>query len=132
MARVVAVRYLPLRVTIPKATAAGSPTSTSWDLGAVILDNVAVTIPTGHAGLTGVALELAGTRIMPWGDANTWLIAEGVELTFNIGIEVGRGLVVRGYNTDVNDHSFYLRAQTRDITMVDAGATGPSVVPVSQ
>lgn len=116
MARVVGRRYIPLVVSVPAGTAENAPQSTDVDLGQVNLDAVHLIIPTGHVGLTGIAIEVASKRVLPWSDSATdWVKGNGLRETFDVGLEVGRGVVVKAFNTDVYDHGFHLRFEVTDI-----------------
>lgn len=125
--RTVAVRYVGARLTVPAATPENAPHGEDVSLGRVELVAVHVTVPRGHAGLTGLAVTYAGTRIVPWDDPGEWVVADGAEFTFDIGIEVGGPVRLSGFNLDVYDHTFHLRLQVADLFR---GVEAARAVPV--
>jgi hypothetical protein len=123
-------RYMPLVVTVVPNTPAASATTTAWPLGTVWLESVHLTVPRGHAGLTGLAIIDAGQRIVPYSDAVNWIIADSFDEDFALGMQVSPALSVRAFNTDtVYSHAFYLRAQVRNLDLT-GGALPASAVPV--
>lgn len=123
--RSVTTRYVDTSIAVNVNTGPLVPARSVVDLGAVILDEVTVVIPRGHAGLTGVAVELAGTRILPFREGG-WIIGDGSEMSYVVGIEVGAGLAVVAYNQGSTVHSFHLRWRVTDITTGDG--FGPAAV----
>lgn len=128
--RVVGARAIAAKITSPAGTAEASATTTSLDLGRVHIERVEVVVPTGHAGLTGVQLRYAGEVIVPWASGDDWIVSNGETIDFAVGFDVTSALQLRAYNTDVFEHSFYLRVHVTDL---DAGADGGraiGIVPV--
>lgn len=127
--RTVEPRYLPFQVFVPANTAQASSISLNLDCGPVVVESIQVTVPTGHAGLTGLGIDYDGVRILPWGDSSSFLVADGVDLAFDVDFEVGHPLVARAFNTDeVFDHSFYLRVRVRDIGQRTASGSVPLIL----
>lgn len=102
-------RYVPLTVTVPALTAIAAPTSVDPALGDVWLYGVELRIPTGHAGLTGIALTFNGVSLVPWAANVSYIVGDDERLDFDVNLETSSGLQVVTYNTDVLSHSFYLR-----------------------
>lgn len=119
-------RYYHFHPTIPIATPASAPISTTVDVGAlVVVEEIRVIIPAGHAGLTGVRLDYAGQTILPWGLPAGWLIGNDSDWLFDMGyLEVGAGMTIVGYNTDGIAHGFDVTFKVRDITSAPNVATG--------
>lgn len=99
-----------LKDTIPAGTLQATPQTTSWDLGAVIVEWVEVMIPRGHAGLTGVHLDYQGVALVPFSQPAQFLIARDETIRVPVDLEIGKPLSVVSYNIDVFAHSFYWRA----------------------
>jgi len=96
-------------VTTPAGTAEASPQTTTLAVVNLRLLALEVTIPNGHAGLTGFAVEYGGTRIIPFG-VQEWLVGNSEAFAFTVGFDIGRtGLQVVTYNTGLFDHGHYLR-----------------------
>lgn len=127
--RTVSTRVVPVVFTVPAGTTAAAPLTQTLDLGMAILDSLRVRIPPGPSGLTGFAMTLAGTRIVPWGGAADWFIGDDETEVFPVDIEVGNGLQLVGFNTDVFDHAFYLLATVTDLGTGDQ--LTPAVAPLA-
>lgn len=110
MSRTLARQLRTLKVTVAAGTLQASPQTTSWDLGAVIVEWVEVMIPRGHAGLTGVHLDYQGVALVPFSQPAQFLIARDETVRVPVDLEVGKPLDVVAYNLDVFAHSFYWRA----------------------
>lgn len=113
MSRVVEDRYFEYVITTPHATPVETPQVTTIPVDNLILQNFHLTIPDGHVGLTGFALEFATKRIVPWDDANAWVITNDEQVTFPVAIEVGGHLDIVTYNLGAYDHNHYLRLHFR-------------------
>lgn len=108
-ARQVDLRYYPFQVTVPAGTLSAAGFAVDLEIAHGIAQSCHLDIPTGHAGLTGWQLALAGTVILPFHSPDTFVVAEDTHLDFVLGIEVDVQLQMLGYNTDVYDHTFYFR-----------------------
>lgn len=114
--RTINPRYVPQAVTVAANIASTAPTTTATALGHCIVETVTVVIPTGHAGLTGIAVVLASIHVVPYGDNAAFVLGDGTEETFELGFESDSGLTLAAYNTDqAFPHTFYLRWKVRDI-----------------
>jgi hypothetical protein len=103
------VRYYPYQVTIPAGTDPFAPQTDDLPIAHGIARDVRLQIPSGHMGLTGWSLTLAGTTILPWGDQGVYIIADDDIIDFDLGLEVDIQLASVCYNLDVYDHTFYFR-----------------------
>lgn len=121
--RVVATRYFQYKTTIPPGTT--DPTNPQRDTVAIphgTLLTVLLQVPSGHVGLTGFSLWLAGTQIVPWEGELDYIVAEDQTFVFDVNVEVDVQLETVCYNADIWDHSFYWRAALRYIDNPGAGA----------
>lgn len=109
------------RVSTPKNTAEASPQTTEVALPQGTLERIECVIPSGHAGLTGIAVRYSGEHIFPWG-AGGWLEGNDSEVGLDVGHELGGSpVVVESYNTDdTYDHDHLLRFVVLDPTGVPA------------
>lgn len=125
--RTINPRYVPQAVTVTANTPPSAPFFANTALGHVIVESVTVVIPTGHAGLTGIAVSLAGIHVVPYGDNTAFVLGDGTEETFELGFETDTGLNLVGYNTDAAfDHTFYLRWKIRDLAQTVS--SGPATI----
>ena len=117
-------RTFPVRITTPSGTIRTSPQTTAVSLPRGTLVLIDVLVPSGHAGLTGLALRYAGEHIWPWGP-DTWLEADDDTITTELDFPLGGStLDVLTYNTDdTYDHDHLLR-----LTVADPA--GPGVEPI--
>lgn len=103
-------------VTIPLGTAVATPQTTAllFDIG--VVQRVEILVPPGPSGLVGFQLVHSGQVIIPDNPAR-FIVADGEVIKWDLeGYPVGRAWALRAYNTDVFDHTIYLRflvAETR-------------------
>lgn len=113
---------VPFSVTTPAGTAIANPIFTTVPVPRGRLSAVEVQIPPGHAGQTGLRLELARQQIIPFSTAASWLLGDDYTHDFPTDVEVDQGLRVATYNTGQYDHTHYLRLTVWKIAPA-AGAT---------
>jgi len=119
----VTTRYQTFVHTVPAQTAIASAITTNLNLGSTQLARVRVTIPNGHAGITGMAMEFSGTRIVPWNDTAAWLRGNNEIEWLDVNLQVGRTVQLRGYNLDLIDHSFFLTFELDDKAFLNTRQT---------
>jgi hypothetical protein len=86
----------PLQATVPQAG--------GW------ISRIILVIPAGHNSLTGWALVLTGTVIVPYSGVG-WIIGNDHMYEWQLDRYCNEGqLVVQGYNTGVFAHTFYFLA----------------------
>lgn len=96
-------------LTVPAGTPVAAPVSLAVPVDLGTLRRVTLEVPTGHAGLTGWMLLIAGTPVIPYA-GNTWLVADGYTDSWELDQDINQGQVtVKGYNTDIYAHTFYAR-----------------------
>jgi hypothetical protein len=100
------------------ATSALTPASQVFALETNHLADIELIVPAGHCGFTGFAITYQGTQVFPFAGA-AWHIADNDKfvIPWNDEIMAG-GLVLHGYNTDIFDHTFYLRAKISNLATV--------------
>lgn len=131
MGRVVLDRYFAVTLTVPAHTDRAAPLDVVVPIDNLVLVGFTLTIPDGHVGVTGFALEFAGKRIVPWDDPDAWIIGNDEIVPFAVGIEVGTELVIRMFNDGFYDHRFFLRLHVQYLPDVqqDAGGADAIVIP---
>lgn len=109
-------------LTVPAGTQPAAPvTLTLAAIPEGIVTSARLTVPPGHAGFTGFQLAIAGTPVVPY--LGGWIVADDDKFDVPLDQEVAPGQVVmQGYNTDIYQHTFYLRVFWKD---------GPAVQPVT-
>lgn len=108
--------------TVPAGTTRAAPAVLAMAVTGNWIDRVRLTIPSGHNGLTGFQLMLAGTVVVPYSGAG-WIIGSDHVYEFDVKRWANPGqLVCQGYNGGIYNHTFHVVA--------DAYPTEP-VPPVS-
>lgn len=115
--RSVTTRYYPFTVTTDPGVDRTDPHGTTLTVPDTRLTRVEVIIPSGHVGLTGLALFYSGTQILPWEGNDSWIIGEDDRLTFPIDVNVTDELLAVSYNDDIYMHSHYLRLKLDDLVL---------------
>ena len=125
----VANRVEAFAITVPAGTAQASPqvTSTTFDDGSVV--RIELDVPDGHFGLTGIQILAAGAQYIPKTNG-TYLIADGHDFAWDVIVTIDTGAwSVQAYNTDVYDHTFYLRFSVLDFAFQTATVGSPTLQP---
>jgi hypothetical protein len=127
--RTVWLRYFSHRVTTPVGTLRTAPMVTTLDVEDTVLTSVHLQIPSGHAGLTGFAMEFAGERFLPWSADDAWISGDDDNTDFDVGLNITGTLNVVTYNegTFPHEHLFRMAQRYRDIPGA-AGAPALTVV----
>lgn len=125
-------QFLTVKVTCTKGTAQASPQVNTWNIGNVSLYSLTVRVPNGHVGLTGIVLLYNGIAIFPWGQPPGYLVTnyETVKQDFSRE-EISSPLTIQTYNTDMFDHSFFIRADIDQELVSTADVGTAPVVPVA-
>ncbi len=101
-------RYGVLNLTIPNQTPTSAPVSALFNPGDMILKGIDLTIPSGPSGYAGIQWLVDGNTIIPFDQPGEWIISDDAKIHFEFDDEVGSGIQVQGYNTDMWDHTFYM------------------------
>ena len=103
-------QYYALDAGAPPGVQPNNPSISSWPLTEGQLLRVEITVPAGHAGLTGIMLLSQGTQVVPWG-AGTWLAGNDERFTFDPDLPIAdSGLTVVMFNLGHYTHFWHLRA----------------------
>jgi hypothetical protein len=106
---VVFTRYYDQSVVAPAKTPITAPVSIPVALETNHLERIEIDVPDGHDRQTGIQFVSNGTVIVPF-SANGFIVANNhyFEIPFNDDITTG-DIVIQAYNTDIFDHTFYVR-----------------------
>lgn len=124
-------RYIERIYTVQPGNPASAPVTQTDYLGDVIVNEVNVRIPPGHAGQTGFQVVYGGSVVLPWNDASAFLIDDDKDYDFVIGFEFDQGLAINLYNVGSYPHSFYVRWDTTPVSLVAPNAVG-GIGPIVQ
>lgn len=107
-------RYYDQAITAPANTPASSPAQIPVPLETNHLDRIEIDVPDGHDRQTGIRITDNGSVIVPF-SLNGFIVANNHYFTipFDDDITVG-DIVIQAYNTDVFDHTFYVRFVVRN------------------
>lgn len=92
--------YIP--VTIPKNTPASTPQIETIEIQSGIVHRIHISIPSGHAGLTGVRVLRGLHQVAPT-TGSEWFQGDDMELDYQEYIEVAEApfeLTIESYNAD--------------------------------
>jgi hypothetical protein len=96
-------------VTITAGTAILTPLTTATVFADGQVTDIEVVVPDGCAGLVGFVVLYGGQQIIPAKDGK-WIISNGEVIKWPLsGYPTGQQWQIRGYNTDVFDHTLYVR-----------------------
>lgn len=119
-------------VTVTAGTAKASAVETATTFADGTVTRIELDVPAGHARLTGIQILWAHAQVIPF-TVNTFLVADNDKLAYDMqpGRDTGQW-AVKCFNTDVYDHTFYLRFGVQDYAFRGAATVPPPtlVTPV--
>lgn len=105
-------KYLTSIITIPKKTNLQSNSFAIAPNGDVVLREMVVMYPAGHAGLVGCRLRYNGLVILPWMQNAGFVFDNGRERVFKFDLYCAKPIIVETQNLDTGAHKLYLTAYT--------------------
>lgn len=130
--RVVQPRHLHFPLTIPAGTGSlAVPTKLLFNAGHTVLRKVKITFPTGCVGLVGFAVELAGTRILPYTSTTRFITGNGQTWHFDLDVEIEGNFVFAYYNLDAYDHQLWIDLECDDLALEPPNQGPTAIVPIS-
>lgn len=125
-------RYRTLAILVTAGTTIAAPNQILWQLEDNILTTLSILVPPGHNGTTGIRFLRSQQPVIPFA-AGRYLIANGETVNIEYNEELTESqLLVQTYNTDIYDHTFYLRAVITDLPSIGPrGSTVPAIVPTA-
>lgn len=104
-----AERFQFFSVVAPANTPKASPVTVSTRFNPGTVEQLEIVVPDGHAGDTGLQLAYAGQVVVPI-DPTTFLVANDERIVWPVdGFLDGGVWSAVVFNTDVFDHTFFLR-----------------------
>lgn len=126
-----AERIHAFTVTVPAQTLEASPQETLLDFERAEVFGIEIVIPTGHKGLTGLALLISGRQMIPI-DRGTWIQGNGDKLTIGLDRFPQGGLwMSSAFNSDAFEHSFYLRLFVGELVRRESLTAEPVLRPLA-
>lgn len=115
-------------ITVPAGTLAAAPQTTALTLRDAVLERIEVRIPPGPSGLVGFAFLHSGQQVIPFIEGQ-WIITDDESLDWAVeNYPTGNKWSIRAYNTDVYEHSLYLRLHFREIVRPASGSPEPIAI----
>lgn len=112
------------QVTIPAGTAQTTPFRQDTVIPVRTVNTVEIRVPPGPSGLMGFALTMGGVNVLPQ-QAGAYIVTDDESISWPLdGLPDTGAWQLTGYNTDVFDHTVYLRF------LVDVVPAGPSTSAV--
>lgn len=117
-------------MTITAGTAKASPATTSLPFDDGIVRRVDVRVPSGPAGLMGFLISYADSPVIP-SNSGIYLVMDDEQWPFDVDNHpTGGQWQLIGYNTDVYDHTVYLRFHIDEIPKPLTSSTVIQPVPL--
>ena len=109
-----ATRIEQFEITTPAGTLQTAPITTTLTFTEALVEQLWLTIPGGHAGLTGVAFFHSGFQVIPY-KAGTFIKGDNQTMPWELQrFPTGAKWSVRTYNEDVYDHTHHVRLLLND------------------
>lgn len=118
--------YFSKTVTVPKNTSSSAYISDTLAIQFGVIHRIHITIPAGHAGLTGIRLLQGLHQIAPV-SGSEWFVGDDTRLDYDEFIEISGTpfeLGIEAFNTDDTfDHSFVIGVGVlpREVLLPTAG-----------
>lgn len=97
------------QATIPAGTTQAAPVRISVAFPVRKVDVLEIIVPPGPSGLMGFAVTMGGINVIPV-VPNTYIVTDDEKITWPLdGLPESGAWQLSGYNTDVFDHTVYLR-----------------------
>lgn len=107
-------RLHTFEVTVPAGTAKAAPTTTAMSFPIGTVTSIEVKVPPGPSGLAGFQIVHSGETVYPY-DTGTFIVADDETITWEPRrAPPGNKWSLRGYNTDIYPHTFYVRIQVEE------------------
>lgn len=120
------VEAFAVTVTANTAKASASTTDVSFPDG--VVQRIELDVPNGHNGFTGIQILAALGQVIPF-TKGAFLVADGHDFGWDMIGQIDTGSwQAKTYNTDVYDHTFYLRFSVLDFGYLTVAT--PPVAPV--
>lgn len=116
-------------VLVPAGTASASPQLTDVSFQDGVVQWIEVDVPSGHNRLTGLQILAAHGQMIPY-TFGEFLIVSGRELHYDLQGLIDTGsFQANAYNTDIYDHTFYIRFGVLDFGYLPAAEPVAPLAP---
>lgn len=96
-------------VTIAAGTAIATPQTTVLNFNQGVVQQLEIIVPPGPSGLVGFRIRHSGQTIIPQSGVG-WIISNDEQIKWPLeNYPVGNKWSIQAYNTDVFQHTLYLR-----------------------
>lgn len=113
---------------IAAATAIAAPTTFVLSMNPGVTRKVEIIVPPGPSGLVGFRLRHSGQTVIPYAGSN-WVITDDEKLEWALeGYPTGDRWTLQAYNTDIYQHTLYIRWFLDEIPDRVAGALVPIAI----
>lgn len=126
----VANRIESFDVTVTAGTAKASAATTDVSFADGLVQRIELDVPPGHTGHTGIQILGAKGQLIPF-TFGTFLVADDHDFGWDlVGVIDTGSFQVKAYNTDIYDHTFYLRFSVLDFGYAEPGPAIAALPPV--
>lgn len=102
-------RFELFDVTVAANTAIATPQTNALSFNLGIVNRIEILVPPGPSGLVGFRIRHSGETVIPY-DRSRWIVANDEVIKWDTeGFPVGNAWAIEAYNTDVFNHTLYLR-----------------------
>lgn len=103
------------QVTCPLGTAITTPFTQALSMPECDVERIEVTIPKGPSGLMGFRFRHSAQVVIPYSGSN-WIVTDGEVLNWAVAnYPTGDKWSLQMYNTDIFDHTVYIRMLVNEI-----------------
>jgi hypothetical protein len=103
-------QFIEQDMSVPAGTPETAPVQVTVPMQSGWISDCEVMIPAGHCLLTGFAVTVAGTLVVPY-SGSAWVVDNDTTIKYPINRWVNQGnLVIQGFNTGIFPHKFFFRA----------------------
>lgn len=125
-----ATRIEPFAVTVTAGTAIAAYQVDSLPFNDGAVHRVEIVVPPGPSGLVGFKVAHSNQSVIPY-NRDVWIITDDEKLDWTLdGFPTGNSWELWSYNTDVFDHTIYLRFHVTDFAATVAPTIPLLPIPI--
>lgn len=129
MPHIPADRLEPFEVTVPAGTLEASPQRTALSFLDGNVTDINILIPPGPSGFVGFRIEYDGEPVIP-GRGRPFIVGDDERIEWPIrGYPTGGGWELVAFNTDVFEHTLYLRFYIQEFPTGQVIDVDPEPIP---
>lgn len=116
-------------MTVTASTAKASAATTDISFADGLVQRIEVDVPPGHTGHTGIQVLSAKAQLVP-ATFGAFLVADDHDFGWDmVGVIDTGSFQVKAYNTDIYDHTFYIRFSVLDFAYAQPPQPLPALPP---